>query len=113
MSIKGIPIILYETVVVGQDDFNRDIEEETATTIDNVVVGQPSSEDVISEITVSGKRVAYNLAIPVGDDHDWTNKIVEFYGRKWRTIGIPTQYIDGFMGENFQWNKQIKVEAYE
>lgn len=113
MTIKGIQITLYETAVTGQDSFNRDIEEETAVTIDNVVVGQPSSEDVISEINVSGKHIAYTLAIPAGDEHDWTNKTVEFYGRKWRTIGIPTQYMAGFMGKNFPWNKQVKVEAYE
>lgn len=113
MTIKGIQITLYETAVTGQDSFNRDIEEETAVTIDNVVVGQPSSEDVISEINASGKHIAYTLAIPAGDEHDWINKTVEFYGRKWRTIGIPTQYMAGFMGKNFPWNKQVKVEAYE
>ena len=111
--IKGIPVTLYETKITGQDDFGRDIEEETAVTIDNVVIGQPSSEDVISEISLSGKRIAYNLALPADDTHDWTNKTVEFYGKKWRTIGIPDQYIDGFMGKSFPWNKRVKVEAYE
>lgn len=113
MTIKGTSVILYETTVTGKDSFNRDIEEEKATTIENVVIGQPASEDVISEINVSGKRIAYTLAIPADDTHDWINKTVEFYGRKWRTIGIPTQYMVGFMGKSFPWNKQVKVEAYE
>lgn len=111
--IKGIPIILYDAVVTGEDDFGHEIKEETPITVHNVVIGQPSSEDILSEISLSGKRIAYNLCLPVGDDHDWENRVVEFYGRKWRTIGIPTQYMDGFMGDNFSWNKQIKVEAYE
>jgi len=111
--IKGIQIILNEQTVTGVDDFNREVVETVAVPIDNVVVGQPSSEDVFNEINLSGKRVAYNLCIPVGDTHDWKNAVVEFYGKKWRTIGEPTQYMDGFMGENFPWNKQIKVEAYE
>ncbi len=111
--IKGIPIILYDTVITGQDDFGADIKEETAVTVNNVVIGQPSSEDIISEINVSGKHIAYTLALPADDDHDWVNKTVEFYGRRWRTIGIPDQFIDGFMGESFPWNKQVKVEAYE
>lgn len=113
MTIRGVSIILYETTVTGKDSFNRDIEKETAVTIENVVIGQPSSEDVISEINVSGKRIAYTLAIPADDDHEWVNKTVEFYGRKWRTIGVPTQYMVGFMGKRFPWNKQVKVEAYE
>lgn len=111
--IKGIPITLYETVVTGQDAFGADIEEEVPVTINNVVIGQPSSEDIISEINVSGKHVAYNLALPANDTHEWENKTVEFYGRKWRTIGIPTQFIDGFMGAGWPWNKQIRVEKYE
>ena len=116
ISIGGIPtvsVILYETEVTGEDSFGHEIKTETPVTIDNVSIGHPSSEDVLSEISISGKRIAYNLCLPVGDDHDWTNTIVEFYGRKWRTIGIPTQFTDGFMGKNFPWNKQIKVEAYE
>ena len=112
-GIPTVPVILYETEITGEDDFGHEIKQETAVTVDGVVIGQPSSEDILSEINISGKRIAYNLCLPAGDDHDWTNKTVEFYGRKWRTIGTPTQYTDGFMGDNFPWNKQIKVEAYE
>ena len=113
MAIKGVPIILYVETVIGYDPYGTEIVEEEAVTIPNVVIGQPSSEDVISEISVSGKHIAYNLAIPADDTHDWENKTVEFYGRRWRTIGIPTQFMDGFMGEAWPWNKQVKVEAYE
>ncbi len=111
--IKGIPIILYETTVIGHDDFGADIKEETPVTINNVVIGQPSSEDIITEINVSGKHISYNLAIPADDTHEWEHNTVEFYGRKWRVIGIPTQFMDGFMGASWPWNKQVKVEAYE
>ena len=111
--IKGIPITLYIETVVDHDPYGADIVEREAVTIPNVVIGQPSSDVVISELSVSGKHIVYNLAIPADDTHDWDNKIVEFYGRRWRTIGIPTQFMDGFMGDNWAWNKQIKVEAYE
>ena len=111
--IKGIPITLYENIVIGQDDFGADIVEETATTIENVVIGQPTSEDIISEISVSGKHVAYNLAIPADDNHNWEHATVEFYGKRWRVIGIPTQFMDRFMGADWPWNKQVRVEAYE
>jgi hypothetical protein len=111
--IRGIQIILNEPTVTGTDDFNRDEITPVPVTIDNVVVGQPSSEDVFNEMNLSGKRVAYNLCIPAGDTHNWKDAVVEFYGKKFRTIGEPTQYMDGFMGKDFPWNKQIKVEAYE
>lgn len=113
MGIEGISITLYTETVTGYDDFNREIVETKAVTVDNVVIGQPSSEDITSEINVSGKRAVYNLAIPKDDQNDWTNKVVEFYGKKWRTIGVPTQFMDGYMGESWPWNKQIKVEEYE
>jgi len=113
MSIKGIPITLYTETVTGYDDFNREIVETQAVEIPNVVIGQPSSEDITSEVNLSGKKAVYNLAIPADDTHDWKNKVVEFYGKKWRTIGVPTQFMDGYMGESWPWNKQIKVEEYE
>lgn len=112
MTIKGIPITLYVKTQDGIDAFNRPIYKETEITIDNVVVGQPSSDDVINEINLSGKRISYVLAIPADDTHDWENVTVGFYGARWRTIGTPKQYMDGFMGANFPWNKQISVEKY-
>lgn len=118
MMIKGQSVTLYEKTVTGKDDFNHDIYTETSSVIDNVVIGQPSSDDVIAEMSLSGKRIAYQLAIPKQDAHTWENNVVEFYGRKWRVVGIPTQYKDDnasfdVMGSNWPWNKQVKVECYE
>ncbi len=117
MSIKGIPVTLYETTITGQDDFGRDIVEEKAVVIDNVVVGslvgQQGSDDVVSETSLNGRHAAYNLALPADDSHEWENKCVEFYGRRWKVVGVPTKFIDGFMGQSWPWNKQVRVEAYE
>lgn len=113
MTIKGIPITLYERTQTGKDGFNRPIYEETAIIIDNVVVGQPTTDDITTEINLSGKTIAYVLAIPADDIHVWENTTVEFYDQKWRTVGIPQQYMDGFMGADFPWNKKVKVERYE
>lgn len=112
MSISGEPIILYEQTVTGKDDFNRDIVTEEAITINNVVIGHPTTDDITSEINLSGKTIAYVLAIPADDTHTWENRIVKFYGRKWKTVGIPVQFKEGFMGAKFPWNKKVKVEAY-
>lgn len=111
LKIRGIPIVLYErTQQMGTDDFNRPVYAEQPVTVENVLVGEPSTEDVTAELNLSGKRLAYTLAIPKGDAHDWTNATVEFWGQKFRTVGEPTRGID----ENIplQWNAKVKVERF-
>ena len=107
------PVILYDQEITETDGFNREIVKETAVTINGVVIGHPTTDDITSEINLSGKTIAYVLAIPADDTHVWENRTVEFYGRKWRTIGAPTKFMDGFMGADFHWNAKVRVEAYE
>lgn len=111
LSIKGIPVKLSVKTQTGIDGFNRPIYETSQEVVKNVLVGEPSAEDVVNELNLSGKRIAYNLAIPKGDTHVWEDTEVEFFGRKFRTIGIPTEGIE----ENLplSWNKKVKVERYE
>lgn len=113
MTIKGIPVTLYVRTQSGTDAFNRPVYTESTVTVNNVVVGQPTSDDITSEINLSGKTISYVLAIPADDTNDWVNATVEFYGAKWRTIGIPQEYMPGFMGADFSWNKKVRVERYE
>lgn len=111
LNIKGIPVKLSVRTQTGIDDFNRPTYEVSQEVVENVLVGEPSSDDVISELNLSGRRIAYTLAIPKGDTHVWENTEVEFFGRKFRTIGLPTEGIE----ENLplSWNKKVKVERYE
>ena len=110
MMIKGIPVTLYVKTQTGTDPFNRPIYEETAVTVENVLVGEPSSEDITNELNLSGKVISYVLAIPKSDTHDWENASVLLYGKRYRTIGTPTQGIE----ENIPlaWNKKVRVERY-
>lgn len=108
--MRGVSIILYNKTQSGTDDFNRPVYTETAVTVDNVLIGEPSTEDVVAELNLSGKRLAYTLAIPKGDTHTWTDRTVEFFGEKFRTIGEPTQGIDHLIP--LSWNKKVKVERY-
>lgn len=108
--MRGIPIVLYERVQTGEDEFNRPIYSEVPKVIKNVLIGEPSTEDVVAELNLSGKRLAYTLAIPKGDTNTWTNRTVEFFGEKFRTIGEPTQGIDALIP--LAWNKKVKVERY-
>ena len=113
MGIPVISVTLYEKTEAGVDAFNKTIYIETPVTVDGVNVGSPTSDDIVNDQTLSDKKISYVLAIPSGDTHVWEDSIVEFFDRKWHTVGIATQFIDGFMGENYPWNKKIKVEAYE
>jgi len=110
MELKGIPVTLYTTTQTGTDDFGAPIETETAVTVDNVLVGSPSSEDIVNSTELYGKRVVYNLAIPKGDTHDWTDKKVSFFGQTFRVFGLPVEGIEAMIP--LSWNKQIMVERY-
>lgn len=108
--MRGISITLYTTTQTGTDEFNRPIYAETPVTVENVLIGEPSTDDIVAEINMTGKRLTYTLAIPKGDTNDWTDKTVEFFGERFKTIGEPTQGIDHLIP--LSWNKKVKVERY-
>ena len=109
--IKGITVFLYEREQKGVDEFNKPIYEETPVPIENVLVAPVSSDDIATNLDLTGKKVVYNLGIPKGDNHDWEDKKVEFFNKIFKTVGIPIQGIDSLIPG--AWNKQIKVEHYE
>lgn len=111
LSIKGIAVKLSVRTQKGIDGFNRPTYEVSQEVVENVLVGEPSAEDVANELNLSGKRIAYTLAIPKGDTHVWEDTEVEFWGMTFKTVGIPTQGIDDNIP--LQWNKKVKVERYE
>lgn len=109
--IKGVTITLYQTEQTGVDSFGRPVMSETAVPVENVLIGEPSTEDVVNELNLSGKHLAYTLAIPKGDTHNWKDKRVSFFGETFRTIGEPTQGIEANIP--LDWNMKVKVERYE
>ena len=110
MSIKGITVKLYGETQSGVDDFYQPIYEETEILVDNVLVGEPSTDDIISSTELYGKKLAYTLAIPKGDTNDWVNKKVEINGELFQTYGYPTEGIEANIP--LSWNKKVKVERY-
>lgn len=107
---KGITVILYERSESGKDGFNKPIYTETPVEVANVLIGEPSTDEITNEINLSGKRLAYTLAIPKGDSHVWTDRKVSFWGQTFHTIGEPTQGIEDLIP--LSWNKKVKVERY-
>lgn len=109
--IKGITVKLYNKIQTGEDNFGHPVYEEVAVEVENVLVGEPTSEDIITTQDLTGKVIAYTLAIPKGDNHEWKDRKVEFFGETFMTVGFPIQGIEANIPLN--WNKKIKVERYE
>jgi len=109
--MQGIDIILYDKQKTGEDAFGKPIYAETPVTVENVLVGEPTSDEVTDALNLYGKHVAYTLAIPKGDTNTWTGRTVEFFGEKFKVIGHPTQGIDHLIP--LAWNKKVRVEHYE
>jgi len=70
MEIKGITVILIDKVKTGTDPFDAPIYEDKEIPIENVLVSPTSSDDVINQVQLYGKKSTYTLGIPKGDEHD-------------------------------------------
>ena len=91
--MTGITVILHERVQTGVDAFGAPTYEPVDVSVENVLVGEPSGDEVVNDLTLYGKRLAYTLAIPKGDTHDWTDVNVTFFGETFRTdAGHRTSY---------------------
>lgn len=110
-TIKGIQVELTQNTLIGYDDFGAGIYSSVPVPVDNVLVSPISYEDAVDELSLSGKHIVYELAIPKGDTHDWTNTEVSFFGETFRTVGAPVKGIDDLVP--LDWNAKIKVERYE
>lgn len=116
--IKGMTVILYEKKqkkdAAGKpivDGFGKPIYEESPVSVENVLVSPATSDDIVTNTDLTGKKATYTLAIPKGDTHDWTDKTVEFFGEKFKTFDIPVKGIDSLVP--LDWNMKVKVERYE
>lgn len=110
-KIHGIQITLIDKQVVSTDPFGSPVVKDVEITIDNVIVAPATTDDVTSQMSLTGKKISYTLGIPKGDMHDWENKEVRFFGKRWRTVGIPLEGIEELTP--LEWNKKVMVERYE
>ena len=107
-----------QRMVDGQpvyDDTDRPIYDTSEKTVSGVLVGMPESEEVLTEVNMSGRTIAYTLAIPKGDSNNWVNAEVilpqEFGGGSYRTIGSPLMGIESNVPT--PWHKKVRLERYE
>lgn len=100
-----------DKVLTGKDGFGTEVFKEVPVDVENVLISPTSTDDITNQLNLTGKKAVYDLAIPKGDTHDWTNKEVQFFGKKWRTIGVPLEGIEDMIP--LDWNKKVMVEIYE
>lgn len=108
--MRGISVVLHERTVAGYDSLNNPIYTETAVVVENVLVGQPSTDEITSTISLYGKNLDYLLGIPKGDSHNWEDSKIEFFGKTFRSFGNVIEGIE----ENVPtpWHKQVRVQRY-
>jgi hypothetical protein len=109
-KIKGITIILVDKVKDGVDPFGNPIYKDKDIEVENVLVSPTSSDDIVNQLTLTGKKAVYTLAIPKGDNHNWEDKEVKFFGKRWRVFGVPSEGIEDLIP--LDWNKKVMVERY-
>lgn len=109
--IQGMTITLLQKTQSGSDPFGQPIYTLTPVSVDNVLVGQPTDQERADELNMTGRRIEYVLGIPKGDTHDWENQIVEFFGHRFLTFGIPVQGIEANIP--LSWHKKVRCERYE
>lgn len=108
--MKGMTVQLAVKTVTGYDPFGAPIEIEELIDVEDVLVGQPTTDDVTNTIQLYGKKIEYVLGIPKGDTHNWTDAEVIIWGQRFRTIGYPQTGIQ----ENIplRWGQNVRVERY-
>ena len=108
--MKGETVGLVVKTQTGTDPFGHPIYSEEIVQINDVLVGQPSSDEVLSTLNLTGKRIAYTLGIPKGDTHVWTDTEVIIWGERFRTIGFPKTGTQANIP--LRWGQNVQVERY-
>lgn len=103
-------MVLIDKKENGKDPFGNIIYEDMRITVENVLVAPTSSDDVVNQLNLTGKKAVYTLGIPKGDTHDWEDKEVEFFNQRFKTFGFATEGIEDLIP--LDWNKKVMVERY-
>ena len=109
--LRTITVRLYSNVAAGSDPFGDPVSTETYEDISGVLVYPVGADAIISDLQLYGKRTAYEICIPKGDAHNWEDKVVGFFGKRFRVFTPEIEYIDANVP--LKWNKKVKVERIE
>lgn len=109
--MKGMTVLLHVKTQTGVDTLNNPTYSETVVEVPNVLVGQPTTDDVTSSVSLFGKKLEYMLGIPKGDAHIWQDAKVEFFGKTFQAFGNVIEGIEANVPT--PWHRKIRVERYE
>lgn len=113
--LQGVTVTLYEKKQTGTDAFGQPIYCEKPAQVSDVLIGEPSTDDITTSTSMYGKVISCMLAIPKGDTHDWTDSKVTWtdaYGQTFtvKTFGFPITGIEANIP--LRWHKKVRCEAY-
>ena len=108
--MRGVSVDLYERSANGTDALGDTVWTETKVSVDNVLIGQPTTEEINSSLDLYGKKVEYMLGLPKGDTHNWTDARVEFFGQSFEVFGDVIQGIEANIPT--PWHKKVRVVRY-
>ena len=111
--IKGITVQLVVKTANGTDALNHTVYKTETVDVKDVLVGQPSQEEITNTLSLYGKQAKYTLAIPKGDENTWVDTEVILpapFSGKFKTIGFPIAGIEANIP--LRWNKKVLIEQY-
>jgi len=115
--MRGVTVTLYErTPTSDYDAFGRQMCTEKAVTVDNVLIGEPTSDEIAEATDLFGKRIRWMLGIPKGDTHRWRDSRIEWsdaYGttHRMRSFGFPITGVEALVPT--AWHMKVRVEEIE
>lgn len=105
--MRGTTVILFEKRFAGFDALNNPTFTAEPVPVADVLVGEPSTDEVLSSTSLFGKKLEYMLGLPKGDTHDWTNTRVEIFGKEFETFGDVIEGIEANVPT--RWHKKVRV----
>ena len=108
--LKGITVTLINKIEIGKDPLGAPIYEDAEIEVENVLVSPTSTDDIVNQLTLTGKKAVYTLAIPKGDTNVWEDQEVRFFDKRWKVFGSELQGIEEMVP--LDWNKKVMVERY-
>ena len=109
--MKGTTVQVSVKTQTGTDPFGAPIYSTAFEDVPDVLVGNPTSDDIAASTDLYGKKIEYMLGIPKGDTHNWIDAEVIIWGQPYKTFGYP------ITGEQanipLRWGQNVRVERFE
>lgn len=113
---KQVPVYVdQQETQIQTDEFGVPVFTEVPITVEDVIVGEPTTEDITISTEMYQKTIRYMLGIPKGDTNDWMDKKVSWtdaYGvtHICKTFGFPITGIEANIPT--RWHMKVRCEDY-